>query len=232
MQARLNRQLLQTTNIDSSALGMLAYVVHQFSSPGRYNVAVVRGGRTVAEVPFTVDEASEVMQLDVDLAAAERSADARPQDCECKDGSLMARVVSPKGYVLFYVSAGRGYSAVVTGARENVVFDTTKLGAGDVFAFSLLEPAVYELRNVTTGATAHIDVTLADESATRLRELPAVHIDPGQGKFDGERIPVTSTQGVVFRLDAPAHLVVRKTEKRQKPRAQPVRWENPRRRRA
>src|SRR6185436_8741660 len=98
MTANLNRQLLNTTSFDSGALGMLAMVVHQFSRPARYHATVMRGGRAVAEVPFTVDEKSEAMQLDIDLAEAERDAGDKPHDCRCHDETRPPAVVSPSGY--------------------------------------------------------------------------------------------------------------------------------------
>jgi hypothetical protein len=229
MTAKVNRQLLNTTNFDSGALGMLAMVVHQFPAPGRYHAAVRRGGRAVAEVAFSVDEKSEAMQLDIDLARAERDAGGRTSDCGCKDEKPPAAVVSPKGFVLFHASEGTGYSVIVSNETDKSTFDSTKLGKGDLFALSLLEPAVYSLANTMDGAAGEILVTFTADTAKRIHQLETVHVGVTAKKFATGRIEVASTQGLVFRLEAPARIVIAKKvgdkdEKREKP---VIRWRRP-----
>lgn len=226
MTAKLNHQLLNTTSFDSGALGMLAMVVHQFSSPARYHAAVMRSGHAVAEVPFTVDEKSEAMQLDIDLAQAERDTGGKPHDCRCHDETQPAAVVSPKGCVLFHASSGTGYSVVVSNESDKTRFDSTQLGKGDLFALSLLEPAVYSLANTVSDAAGEIDVTFNAEAAKRIRELETRYVNVTAKKFDPDRIEVSSTQGLVFRLEAPARIVIAKKgggygEERGKP---VIRW--------
>jgi hypothetical protein len=212
MNARVNRQLLATTKFDSSALGMLTFAVHQFAAPGRYHATVRHGGRAVAEVPFLVDEKSDQMQLDIDLALAERAANERPRGCECKDEKHSSHVISPKGFVLFHVSSGDGYSVVVSSETDKTPsFDSTKLGRGDLFALSLLEPATYSLANTANGSTAEIRVALP-EAAKRLGELETQQIDVSEKRFARDRIEAMSTQGLVFRLAAPARIVIEKKE--------------------
>jgi hypothetical protein len=229
MTAILNRQLLNTNSFDSGALGMLDMVVHQFSYPARYHAVVMRGGHTVAEVPFTVDEKSEAMQLDIDLAQAERDAGDKPHDCRCHDETQPAAVVSPKGYVLFHASSGTGYSVVVSNENDKTRFDSTQLGKGDLFALSLLEPAVYSLANTVNDAAGEIYVTFTAEAAKRIHELETRYVNVTAKKFDPDRIEVSSTQGLVFRLEAPGRIVIAKkgggyVEERSKP---VIRWKNP-----
>lgn len=230
MTANLNRQLLNTTSFDSGALGMLAMVVHQFSTPTRYHAAVMRGGHTVAEVPFTVDEKSEAMQFDIDLAQAEADAGGKPHDCRCHDEMQPAAVVSPKGYVLFHASSGTGYSVVVSNESDKTRFDSTQLGKGDLFALSLLEPAVYSLANTVTGAAGEIEVTFTAEAARRIHELETRYVNVTAKTFDPRRIEVSSTQGLVFRVDAPARIVIAKKDSGgygKEPRKPMNRWRNP-----
>ena len=226
MTAKVNRRLLNSTNFDSGALGMLAMVVHQFPSPGHYHATVMRGGRAVAEVAFNVDEKSEAMQLDLDLARAERDADGKGSDCCCKDEKQPAAVVSPKGFVLFHASSGTGYSVVVSNESDESTFDSTRLGKGDLFALSLLEPAVYSLADTIGGAAGEIYVTFTAETAKRLHQLETVHVGVSTRKFDMDRVEVASTQGLVFRCEAPARIVIaKKGDGRKEERGRPViRW--------
>jgi len=229
MTAKVNRQLLNTTTFDSSALGMLSMIVHQFSSPGRYHATVMRGGRAVAEVPFSVHEKSEAMQLDIDLARAESDADGKTSDCNCKDEKQPAAVVSSKGYVLFHASSGAGYSVVVSNEIDKTRFDSTKLGKGDLFALSLLEPAVYSIANTVSDAAGEIQVTFTTETAKRIHQLETIHVNVTEKKFDADRIEVASTQGLVFHLEASARIVIaKKGGDRDDKRGKPViRWRNP-----
>ena len=229
MTAKINRQLLNTTNFDSGALGALDMVVHQFSSPGRHHATVMRAGRAVAEVPFSIDEKSEAMQLDIDLARAERDADGKTSDCSCKDEKQPAAVVSPKGLVLFHVSSGTGYSVVVSNETDKTTFDSTKLGKGDLFALSLLEPAVYSLANTVSNAAGEIHVTFDAETAKRIHQLETVHVNVTAKQFDPDRIEVASTQGLVFHLETATRIVIaKKGGDGEKDRGQPViRWKKP-----
>lgn len=226
MTAKVNRQLLDTTTFDSGALGMLAMVAHQFSSPGRHHAVVKRSGKPVANFYFIVDDRGE-MQLDIDLARTHRDADLAPSDCECKD-ELKAgpSIVSPKGYVLFHASSGSGYSVVVMNETDRGPrFDSTTLGKGDLFALSLLEPAKYSLINKENGAKGEINVAITQDGLKQIRNLETRYVTAAS-KFDPERFEVISTQGMVFRIEVPSRIVIQKEksnldEERMKPT---IRW--------
>lgn len=208
--ARVNRQLIHTTRFDSGALGLLAVLLRQFPVPGRYRVAVSQKGQPSADVSFVVDDNAEVGQLDIDLAQAVRDATARPDACDCPPAaSPPTSVVSPKGYVLFHTSAGDGYSVVVTDAAGKVVFDSTKLGNGDLFAVSLLEPAVYAMANRLGNAAGEAAVKLPPEGE-KLRTLETRHIDVTEKGFNQDRVDLISTQGLVFRVGTAARIVIEK----------------------
>ncbi|HZU86315.1 MAG TPA: hypothetical protein VFF78_02455 [Anaerolineaceae bacterium] len=225
MKAKVNIELLKTTTFDSGALGMLAMVIHQFGSAGRYRVTVLHEGRALADLDFEVNEKSEEMQLDIDLAQAVRNAKARPEDCGCKSEKQMVGVVSPKGYVLFHASSGHGYSVIVLGREGRVAFDSTKLGEGDLFAVSLLEPATYSLKNKTGSATGEIVVTTGTDK--RMKALETHHIEASPKKFNTKRIELSSSQGLVFRIKDSARILIEKehtqTDKRNKP---VIRWQS------
>ena len=223
MKAKVNLQLLKTTTFDSGALGMLAMVIHQFRSAGRYRAQISHHGRKSTDIEFDVDEKSEVMQLDIDLAQTSKT---RPEDCDCEPSKQAERTVSPKGYVLFHASSGAGYSVAVSNAEGKLIFDSAKLSDGDLFAITMLEPATYPMKNTVGSATGEIVVSLKPEIAKKIKSLETAYIDVTENKFNPERIEVTSSQGLVFRIKGSARILIEKkpdpASKRDKPA---IRWQ-------
>ena len=102
MKAKVNIQLLKTTTFDSGALGMMAMVLHQFRSAGHYRAVIMEQGRAVTYVNFEVDEKSEAMQLDIDLAQAVRTAKTRPEvTASARAKSRLRRLCLPKAMSCF-----------------------------------------------------------------------------------------------------------------------------------
>jgi hypothetical protein len=229
MLARVNLQLIKTTAFDSGAIGMLAMVLHQFSSPGRYRAAISSRGRGHRYITFDVDSKSEVMQLDIDLAAAitlkgkEGISGASRGKREEQAGTL-----SPKGYVLFHASSGSGYSVIVADSLGRVVFNSAKLGNGDLFAVSLLEPGGYSMKNSIDSSGGDISVTLPEKMFGKLREVETKYVDVSEKKLDPQRIDLISSQGLVFRIKSPARIVIAKeadVQKAGKIKSKPmIRW--------
>lgn len=218
MNAKVNLALLNTTRFDSGALGMLAMVIHQFSEPGRYRGSVLRAGSTVGDLDIMVDEKSDVMQLDIDLAAIAKQP--RPdvqnvQDCHCHpESSSPPRVVSPKGYVLFHASSGSGFSVNLSHVSGKSKFDSTQLDKGDLFACSLLEPAQYQGLNTRTKAQLEIAVVfptdLKEGMSARLKAAESMNIKVQDGAFQPAKLNAISTQGLVFQINETARIVIEK----------------------
>jgi len=224
MNAQVNSRLLGTTRFDSGALGLLAMVLHPFRAPGTYRAAISQKGHAAATVSFVVDEKSEQMQLDIDLAQTIQTAKARPGDCACAPEKLAPAVVSPKGYVLFHASSGDGYSVAVSDQGGKVVFDSTKLGDGDLFALSLMEPAVYSMANTLGSGGGEIHVSLPTQNV-KIKALETRYVDVTQKGFEPARVEITSTQGLVFRVKSPARIVIEKKSAAQEEGGKPaVRW--------
>jgi hypothetical protein len=214
MGTKINFQVLNIINQDSGALGPLGMVVHQFHEPGKYYVGVHREGRAVANTAF-----------EVDLAGVAR-----------KVAHADARKVSPKGYVLFHASAGSGYSATVSAAPvsatvaagdERVIFDSTKLGEGDLFATSLLEPGKYSLVNAAGTAKTDIEVTFTPEDAKRLKSVEPLHVDVASTAFALATIRVISSQGLVFRVKDQARVVITRQGGTRRERKPVLQWRKP-----
>jgi hypothetical protein len=188
---------------------MLAYVVHQFPA-GRYHAVVQREGQNAGSKRFVVDESTKSMQLTIDLAQVATPARASAAGCDCQEPSEIS-TVSPKGYVLFYVSDGPGGYSVV--AREESgaapMFDSATLSPGDLFAASLLEPSTYSMVNQAGGGTGEIQVTPVPEG-TNPRTLPTQYVDVNSNSFNPANVSVHSAQGLVFRIKGPARVAINK----------------------
>ena len=109
MQPTIRRDLFTQKVFDSGSLGPLVSVIHQFGCEGAYSGKALQNETPAGSFSFVVDEQSDVRQLSIDLLAL--AADNAP-DC-CTGDTPKHRVISPKGYVLFYASRGRGYSVLV-----------------------------------------------------------------------------------------------------------------------
>ena len=196
---------------------MLAMVLHQFSSPGRYRASISSRGKGHRYVTFDVDAKSEVMQLDIDLAGAITSKEKKSLS-EASRGKRdeQAGILSPKGYVLFHASSGSGHSVIVSDSLGRVVFNSTKLGNGDLFAVSLLEPGSYSMKNSIDSSGGEITVSLPEKMFGRLAELETKYVDVSEKKLDPQHIDLISSQGLVFRIKSPARVVITKEADMQK----------------
>lgn len=211
MNLTINRQIFETATFDSGALGPLTSVVHQFSTPGVYLALIRHNGKAVHEARFEVSAASNNMQLDVDLATQDSSL-TKTAACHCEQGvSTQLPAVSPKGYVLFYASTGTGYSVVAGLQGEKSAFDSGKLQKGDLFALSLMEPAVYAMSNSLGKAKGEITVSFQKDDVKRLGTLETEMVDVSKDEFKPASLKLLSTQGLVFRAQELARIVVKRT---------------------
>ena len=205
MAAILKRQLFQATVFDSGALGLTTSVVHQFVKPGVYRASVQRNGKPARDIVFEVRDGVPDMQLDIDLAAAETRSRGR-DGCNCGSSGSESLVVSPRGYVLFHATASSGWSVRV-GQGDQEVFDSERLGEGDIFAMTLLEPTQYRLENKLGNAKGTIVVTFSPSDAKKLGALQPVTVTVSKA-FEPAELKLISTQGLVFRMKTEARIVV------------------------
>lgn len=190
---------------------MLTSVIHQFGTPGFYRAEVRLKGQFVASYAFEVSETSGVNQLDVDLASLHHQAQRR-SGCACEaQAQEGGPVVSPRGYVVFFVSHGDGgYSVVVggSGGEGHPAFNSEALAEGDLFALSLLEPVGYQMTNRLGSARGRIEVSFSRESARQVKTLEPIYVGTWRDRFDPATVAAASTQGIVFRIHDAARVVV------------------------
>jgi hypothetical protein len=125
-------------------------------------------------------------------------------------GAPPPKVVSPQGFVQFHVSHGEGrLSAQVRKEQtDKILFDTTLLGPGDLFAVSLLAPAKFTLANTAGTATGTVTVTFSKEVARKIKATTPVFADVSKSAFTPKDLQVSSGQGLVFRVQDAARIVV------------------------
>ena len=160
---------------------------------------------------FEVHGDAARMQLDIDLAAAHPGRE-RKDDCCCGESDDEPPTVSPKGYVLFHAKSGSGWSVQI-GEDEPAAFDSMRLTKGDMFALMLLEPTRYRIENTISQVRASAEVGFSDADARRLSGLLPVTVDAGAA-FNPEALKLVSTQGLVFRIESDARIVITREEKR------------------
>ena len=222
MFATLNRQLFEATVFDSGALGLTTSIVHQFTAAGIYSATVRRDGKPIGNVSFEVRDDSTATQLDIDLAKTQKRAE---DDCCCTNKAVPE--VSSKGYVVFHATSGSGWSVHV-GEGKQASFDSTRLTKGDIFALTLLEPTKYKIENKLGSAKGMVEVEFTKGDAKRLNELKPIIVTAGKS-FDPENFKLVATQGLVFRIETEARIVVSRKDKRKaEPKGGPIRFQRPR----
>lgn len=208
MLAALNRQLFEATVFDSGALGLMTSVAHRFTTAGLYAVTAKKVGARMGSATFEVREDATAMQLDIDLAMTQGP---RGNGCSSRTFDRAPQIVSPRGYVIFHSSSGSGWSAD-TGTGMESVFDSTRLTKGDIFALTLLEPALYKIENRLGSAKGSIEVCFTRADVTRLGELQPVLVTVGK-TLEPDHFTLISTQGLIFRIETDARIVITRQEK-------------------
>lgn len=229
MKANVNLQLSYTHFFDSGALGMLAMVVHQFTAAGLYRAVIKQRGIIVTDTHFIVEEQSGIAQLDFDLATAVSKALARPNKyncCCCNSSERHIHSLSLNGYALFHASFGCSYSAAVINEEGKTVFDTEYLNKGDLFAVSFLDSAVYSIVNKLDSSGGEIIVKEVSGDFDKLVFSPQTkYIDVKRKKLEPEKTEVVSSQGVVFKINSPARIVIEEKKETAKKRKLVSHWQ-------
>ncbi len=210
MITKINTRLFNVKVFDSGSLGPLDMVFHHFTSPGSYQVIIKHNGKNILNFGLSVEERSEVMQLDIDLAQMIRKADMRSEKICVKSRPKSVYTMSSQGYITFFASSGKDYSALVVTDEGKMVFDNIKLQNNDIYALSLLEPGTYSVKNVNGNASGKITVSLKKDKFGKLGELDSQYIDVNEKQFSPDNVEVTSTQGIVFRIKGSSRIVIAK----------------------
>ena len=209
MQMTLDPNLFTQIGLDSGSLTMLGAVIHSFRDPGEYR-GVVRQGEEL-ETPFYIssDKKSAVAQVSIDLASLTQPS-AEPEGC-CAE-SKNRFIVNPKGYVVFYVSAGAGgYTVQVRKAEEDPklkIFDNRELQEGDLFSAIIIRPGTYSITNLLTKAKGQVTVAYPKIGKTPYRPPNPVNVDCTKGAIEPENLELQPAQGLNFNIKVPSRIKI------------------------
>lgn len=206
MKAYINHHLFMEKPLDSAELTVPASIIHNFSEPGAYLGSITAAGKTKSNFHLLVDEKYAATQVNIDLADVVKTV---ATDCDCRTEKHGERhfEVNPKGFVVFYVSRGAGgysihVSGKVTHSTEPVIFDSTELDVGDIFAVSLLRPGTHIVSN-SMGNEAQIIVQYpgAKQGRELYNRAPPVEIRCTESGFAPNQIQAEMAQGLIFRIE-------------------------------
>jgi hypothetical protein len=200
VKTRFDRHVFTQVGLDSGALTMLGVVVHSFAEAGEYRGTVHRGAGPESTFYISVDSASAVAQVTIDLA---QGSEGHPAGCKCGAHDGQRYVVHPRGFAVFYVSAGSGGHWVNVRrndeASELRAYDSRQLEAGDVFAAILLRPGRYSLRNELSEAHGEITVPYPINGKQAERSSSPIDVECGKS-IEPSEIRLHPSQGLNVRI--------------------------------
>jgi len=208
MKPRVNSFAINAERLESSSLAPLAIVAHPFADEGTYVGQVMRGKHLVASLVFEVSGEVDKPQIDIDCAKflpLPGPESLRP----------IRHKLSPGGYAMFYVSEGKGgfHIEITPRSRADMgddgqagVFDSRKLGPGDLFIVSLIRPGEWIAKS--GAAKAVISVSQPEKSRTPYQpKSEANHITMGDSELSPASLSVGPGEGVVFDVTCPGTVV-------------------------
>jgi hypothetical protein len=211
MSARFNSLFLSQTTFDSASPLGSAVVVHRFDDEGEYDVELGREDEMTDRVALTVaprakkeankDMASQPSSVRIDIAGAAPGKVAGQRHNRLDAG----------GYASFTSAHARSSGSVIVARKrgaKDVEFDSRRLGERDVFALTLVRPGLYAVRNTLGKAEGRIVVTYPVVGERPYRPAEPVDVLCTKKGFDPDRLEIGPAQGIIFRFESAAHLVV------------------------
>jgi hypothetical protein len=224
MSARFNSLFLNQTTFDSASPLGSAVVVHRFDDEGEYDVELGREGAVPDRVVLSVAprakkaQASQASSVTIDVAGAAPGTIAGLRHSKLDAG----------GYTAFTSAHARSSGSVIVARKrgaKDAEFDSRRLGEPDIFAVTLVRPGLYAVRNTLAKAEGRIVVTYPVVGERPYRPADPVGVLCTTKGFDPERLEIGPAQGIIFRFDTAAHLVVELLEPDDGPKAGPRgRW--------
>lgn len=224
MSARFNSLFLNQTTFDSASPLGSAVVVHRFDDEGEYDVELGREGEVPDRVALSVSpqaadtEVAQAPSVTIDAAGAAPGTKAGQRRSKLQAG----------GFASFTSAHARSAGSVIVARRrgaKKAEFDSRRLGEPDIFAVTLVRPGLYAVRNTLAKAEGRIVVTYPVVGERPYRPADPVDVVCAKKGFDPERLEIGPAQGIIFRFETAAHLVVELLEPDDGPKAGPRgRW--------
>lgn len=230
MPSFVNLHFLEQTHFDSGSPTGLSGVVRAFQEPGEFVVTFLRDDQIIERVHLSVVAESPQPEprrrrADTDLAAELREPRPEPLPTQVSIdlrqirrglpghpvGELTERfVVRAGGHVMLSASSGESSHAILVEPMQGKgePFDSRRLGAGDLFAVTLIRPGSYTLANELTGAKGEITVAYPTVGKEPYRPPVPVTVECTERGFRPDRIALKPAQGLIFRVQAPSRIKI------------------------
>jgi hypothetical protein len=216
MNARFNSMFLNQKIFDSASPMGSAVVVHRIDEEGEYDVELGREGEGPDRIGLSVappaKKASSATSVTIDVAGAAPGTVA----------SLRHHQLDVGGYASFASAHARGAGSMIVMRKrggKDVVFDSRRLGEPDIFAVTLVRPGLYAVRNTLGKAEGRIVVAYPVVGERPYRPADPVGVLCTKKGFEPERLEIGPAQGIIFRFETAAHLVVELLEPDDGPKA-------------
>jgi hypothetical protein len=224
MKPVMDTTLFREATIDSGALAVRSSIIHRIVEPGMYRGWLYRGTAQVGTFSLDVLSGTSAVladknvpsQVAIDLSALDISYGGRGK------GPVAPFALQTEGHVVFYVSTGlREYAVKLFRADKKkaseLVFDSQKLGKGDIFIAHVMRPGRYTVQNTSGKGTADLTVEYPEKGKNHPRMEP-VHVECKAGFSKSEKITVQSLQAVMFSFAQEGRITIALKEAIDRPR--------------
>lgn len=196
--ARINHAVFSRRALDSSALMVLASLVHPFAAAGSYTIQIRSGTRGMRQLFLEVVKSGAPRQLTVDLADTPKTTS---QDC-CHEPDADVLKVLQGGFVVFHVSHGfTAYTLQIvrTGKDPVVVLDSEQgVPAGDAYCTALAIPGQYTANDLMNAHDLPIRVERPDRDNPAQRHDRPVVVEVAKCGFSVKELRIYTGQTIVF----------------------------------
>ena len=192
------------TKFQSDLLTANCSIAHLLEAAGSFVVFVWRGSIRVASVALNVGNHATSKQASLDLSTLDRTSQGQPLNTPAESHS-----VREGAHLVLHVSDGqRGYYVTLcdhTGHKQ--LWDSRKLGKGDIFSFLALVPGEYSVSS-SHAAHATMIVSHSPTPGERQARRAPVYVKAAADRFEPAHWSVSGVQPVVIAAGAAATFAV------------------------
>jgi len=238
MNSAINTYAFNQNPVESAALGVLGFTLHQIKTAGDYVGTVLQNGNYVGKFWIAVVDKDRATQADIDLSTFAPAPTVTNECCDGAAASSNGTTATPAlqlgagGYAVLYASNGAGNYQVTIDEKNadgslKAVFDSTTLNTDDMFVVTLIRPGRYRIDDTVTGASTHATVAYPPDPDGPFVQPQAISIDVTNTISQSE-LQLLPTQGMIFNMKSDGHAISVSLETPDDgPGAQSIRWNNP-----
>jgi len=220
----------EKTMTDSGSLAAMSSIIHKLARKGEYRGIVYRGAVKVGTFAVSVCDCAEPpapgealpKQAGIDLVTLDHSARRKSRE------GVPLFHLRTGGFLVLSVSTGSGEYAVELFLREQKtepekVFDSRKLGTGDLFIANIIRPGTYEIRNSSTKTHASLTVEYPGTGQI-VGRIPPVVVECKEHAISPAEVRVQPRQALMFSCvqDSRITIELKQADDRPRPARTPV----------